>query len=828
MDTYAEQIRLEEESRTSNIEKYYRDHYEAIERNRFGDTMVGRKIIQKLVDEFTLAIDQYMEATNNKHIAHKMLAEFGDNRAAAFLFIKSVLNILPKRSAHKDKTAYSQNGIKANLFYATCADQIHDELVLRHFAENQPRIMQSIVKACDIRALTRQRRREHYQKQLNQMKMEWTMPGWEKPKRVQLGVVLFQLFNDITGALTVYTVRFGRNKEERHVHPTDEFQKLMEDMLKNNEQLYSLFLPMVHPPRPWKNDSLIGLPYLSNHIRPYKAIKHAPMGYLRDLELTDLSVPLAALNAVQSTAWRINSHILEALQVAYEEEYGVEALPPTNPLEYPPLPPNLVEGSKEWKQNKADCAMVHRLNRKAINKRILFLNVLSIARKFSIYERIYFPHEMDSRGRMYPKPAFVNPQGPSHVRALLDFAEGKPIETEEHVAYLAIAGANAYGHDKLPLQDRVDWVFENEDMIISIATDWRSDRRWVHVDDPFGFLRFCMEWKALGEHGPGFISHMPVNLDATCSGLQHFSAILKDEVGGFHVNLTDSPDRQDIYQAVADRVTKTMKEDIAKGENTYYAELALKVGINRAITKRPVMIVPYSGTFKACMKYVESYYLELYENSASNFHGAGEDLIVRQLTPYVAKHIWAAIGDTVIAAREAMDWITQVSRQITKGKKKNEPILWVTPAGLTVRQFTTKREIKDVYTYLHGKMRVRLNEDTNEVDPRRMAQSISPNFIHSMDAAHLQLTVCKAIQERDNMSFSMIHDSFGTHAADVGFLLHECIKPTFHSMYAGKNQLEIFLEQISGLIDNPEAIPPIPRTGSLDLDKVLDSQFFFS
>ena len=68
--------------------------------------------------------------------------------------------------------------------------------------------------------------------------------------------------------------------------------------------------------------------------------------------------------------------------------------------------------------------------------------------------------------------------------------------------------------------------------------------------------------------------------------------------------------------------------------------LHLRLGSLDPYASDPVMIVPYAGTFSSCMEYVNAYYKELIED--------GEDLpltlseIRKTLTPYVAKHIWAA------------------------------------------------------------------------------------------------------------------------------------------------------------------------------------------
>lgn len=826
MDTYAEQCRLEEEQRQFSFDRLAANTTSAMDRSRFGETRTGRVILNKLLKDYTEEIENFLSVTTKQTVANRMIRDMDDVPAVAYLFIKAVLNLIPVRSTTEARNGRCYGGAKVTHFMHSAVDMIHDELTLRHFAKNHSHIMRRIMKDCDVRGLTRPCRRALYQKEFNAKQIEWQHPGWTHINRTHLGKTLLALFNRISGYLEEHNISTGKMKTEKFLFPSEAFQEYVATLMVSPDLVQPLYEPMVHPPRPWTNDALLGSSYLTDNVRPYKVIKRAKIGYLRELENTDLSVPLRALNAVQETPWRVNKTILEAIRVAYEEDYGVAKFPSPNALPLPPLPPNMEKGSPEWKQNMADCALVHRTNRKAISKRLAILQVIAVAEKFAKYERLYFPHEMDSRGRMYPKPIFLNPQGPSHVRALLEFAEGKPIETRDHVEYLAIAGANAFGHDKLSLQDRIDWVFDNEEMFESIAADWRSDRRWVHADSPFEFLRFCLEWQALGEQGPGFMSHMPVNFDATCSGLQHFSALLKDDVGGFHVNLTASDHRQDIYQAVALATEKAIKEDLRTSSVTNMANLALSIGITRSLTKRPVMIVPYSGTFRACMNYVETYYLDLYAEGATDFRGYTERDISTLLAPYVARFVWDAISSTVIAAREAMDWITGVSRMVCKGPKKDEPIYWVTPAGLTVRQFVHKKEVVNIFTYIDGKAKIQIRNETNAVDPRKTAQSISPNYIHSMDAAHLQLTVCAALDTGRDMSFSMIHDSFGVHAADMGVFVNECIKPEFYRMYAHTNQLEVLRDALVPLVDTE--LPEMPKSGNLVLEEVLQSEFFFS
>ena len=72
-------------------------------------------------------------------------------------------------------------------------------------------------------------------------------------------------------------------------------------------------------------------------------------------------------------------------------------------------------------------------------------------------EAIYFPHQLDFRGRIYCIPSF-NPQGNDVTKGLLEFSEGLPIEDTTAAFWLAVQGANVWGFDKAPLEDRVAWV----------------------------------------------------------------------------------------------------------------------------------------------------------------------------------------------------------------------------------------------------------------------------------------------------------------------------------------------------------------------------------
>jgi DNA-directed RNA polymerase len=52
---------------------------------------------------------------------------------------------------------------------------------------------------------------------------------------------------------------------------------------------------------------------------------------------------------------------------------------------------------------------------------------LNVARSFRDISKIYFPHNIDFRGRLYPIPPHLNHMGADISRGLLLFAEGKKL-----------------------------------------------------------------------------------------------------------------------------------------------------------------------------------------------------------------------------------------------------------------------------------------------------------------------------------------------------------------------------------------------------------------
>ena len=297
--------------------------------------------------------------------------------------------------------------------------------------------------------------------------------------------------------------------------------------------------------------------------------------------------------------------------------------------------------------------------------------------------------------------------------------------------------------------------------------------------------------------------------------MQHLSAILRDEVGGRATNLVPSDIPQDIYTQVAEQAIQRIQ-----AEDTEIGRKCLEFGIDRKLTKRPVMIVPYSGTKHSSRVYIEEAIKDKIKEGTPNIFG--DDLFT--VTQYLAGHIWDSISGVIVSARKVMDYVKSVG-DVYSGM--NRHMEWVTPTGWVVMQQYREVQQKRIKTHINGDV-VSLSfpkdkEDT--INKQRTGLGSSLNFIHSLDASAMTRTINKATQV-GIVDFAMVHDSYGTHSSMMP-QLSNILREEFVSMYEEHDVLdELRTHAIKTL--GTEDVPLPPSKGNLDIRNVLKSDYFFA
>lgn len=290
-------------------------------------------------------------------------------------------------------------------------------------------------------------------------------------------------------------------------------------------------------------------------------------------------------------------------------------------------------------------------------------------------------------------------------------------------------------------------------------------RWWLSADDPWQCLAACMELtQALRSPDPeAFISHIPVQQDGTCNGLQHYAALGGDRTGAEQVNLAVGDKPADVYTAVANLVNKEIQKDLQKsreymsrsgaghskeGEEVWDIARALEGKVTRKVVKQTVMTTVYGVTFVGAKRQIQR---QLKDRGDIDIH------MQYPAATYLAEKVLSCIGDLFKGASGIQLWLGVCARLIGRAvlpqgdkspdelfKNPMASVIWTTPLGLPVAQPYRKVKKAQIITALQSIFITDPNLPTS-VDTRAQATAFPPNYIHSLDATHMMMTAieCK-------------------------------------------------------------------------------------
>jgi DNA-directed RNA polymerase, mitochondrial len=196
------------------------------------------------------------------------------------------------------------------------------------------------------------------------------------------------------------------------------------------------------------------------------------------------------------------------------------------------------------------------------------------------------------------------------------------------------------------------------------------------------------------------------------------------------------------------------------------------------------------------------------EMSTEIFHACG----------YLAKVTMDVIGDLFTGAKGTMTWLRACATMITQ---QGYPVAWVTPIGLPVVQPYRQKKAGQLVTILQYISVVEADDDL-PIHKARQVTAFPPNFIHSLDSSHMLLTALE--MDRRDLTFAAVHDSFWTHPCDVDEM-NETLREVFVDLYE-----QPLLERLKETWEQryPDLVfPDLPERGTLDLEEVKRSKYFF-
>jgi DNA-directed RNA polymerase len=471
-----------------------------------------------------------------------------------------------------------------------------------------------------------------------------------------------------------------------------------------------------------------------------------------------------------------------------------------------------------------------------------------ILRKAGMVNKQTFYQEVacDYRGRIYYAESFLEFQGADLARSLFLFenekkvskvgfdwmlihaagcynqsytlselAEQEWMETD-YISYLKEEGLDTISVDKMTLKDRVNWSNKNIGLLLQTA---KEKTVHSHAEKPYSLLAVCVEiagYLRAKAKNLAYTSGYPIPIDGSNNGTQHLAAMSRDKRAGELVSLVPSAIQKDFYVAVGKELIGIMPD--------WFEEKQMPMKhIRKGIAKRGCMTRAYSAGRK---KIAANMYTDMHVEGFTTKYNVDEEQC-----GVLAGNLINAINTVCAGPLKTAKFLQKIAEhELSKGRTQ---LTWHTPSGFPVvykANLQHERKQRGTIRGIEGNKDGRVmhvirvdmtNQETGGKVPcrRSFASGISPNFIHSMDAAHMSNTISAF-----GGSFAAVHDSFSSHADDIPFL-QEVTKMTFVAQY----DIENFFDEVKDMLMlNQDSFDyPNPQVGDLDIKLVADSDYFF-
>lgn len=527
----------------------------------------------------------------------------------------------------------------------------------------------------------------------------------------------------------------------------------------------SVYLPMIYPPKKWKSPDDGGF---LNNLRP--VILHNEKQYLEFLKTINrdglLDYIFKNLDYMSSIPWCIDIQMKEFLKELVHLEDGFLNFPGKTTKQLPRTRQNIPTKSIREKYERS----IQLID--AFNDNI-----------------IYFPHGVDFRSRCYTLVSFLSYQDEDLIRSIFQFWDSRALGASGY-DWIKYQAAGLYGLDKLNFEDRVKFINDNIQNIKQSAVSPRTNLWWTKSDKPWQFLRHCFEITKI-ENFDGeiknFKSRLPIHLDGSCNGLQHYAAIGRDIKGAKAVNLLPTNKKEDVYTDVLEYLLTQL--------STSEEDVIISKILSRKIVKRPIMTSVYGVTVFGAVKQMEESLKEanleqLLTREEMNLYSKKLTIILFRLSRLIKLSLDELFKNAKFIQLWLLSTCQRVVTSIDKPKDGKEidfkemqftkPMMWSTITGFPVIQMYFTDSKTSISTPLQH-LAVRKQTVIKEIHTRKQYNSVAPNFIHSIDATHLLFT-CNSCQE-SNIPFVAVHDSFWTSPDSVDGL-NTILRQQFVNLYA--------------------------------------------
>ena len=575
-----------------------------------------------------------------------------------------------------------------------------------------------------------------------------------------------------------------------------------------------------------------------------------------------------AVNRLQSIGWRVNRRVLDALRANKDVFTSSE-----------PIPDN---DAKEMKRRSksVEWAFIIAKAEKLENRDVFYQGVECDYRGRIYYAEPFFNFQGSDLARGMLKFARAKPMTEDglywlavHTAASYNRSYGIDEIPEwceaDYKSHLEAEGLESISVDKFTLNDRVRWTNEHMETLIEAG---RVGHIFADAEKPVSLLAACIEWfdySRADADGRVHMSHLPIPVDGSNNGWQHLGAMSKDQRTGELVGLTRTTIQRDFYVQTAKELygltdgelrelldsmpMKHIRKGISKrgsmtraysagaskiGENMWFdcktEDFHEKYGITetnctnlaKLLVKAINTVCPGPLDTMEYMQSLASYEIGKYEKFSPEGNPAGKEyqkLRKKQSELYTKED---KTDEELEELNELTKTLHSYESRLVYGNGRDR-LTWTTPSGFPVEYtcFNTatrkcRGTISGYKTASGGAKTINhvARVPTKTPDVRGFMCGVSPNFVHSLDASHMALVI-----DDWHGEFGAVHDSFSTHACDVEELLAKT-KAHFMDIYDVDNFFDYIRSQLTNNTDDVEQ----PALGTLDIEEVQDSDYFFA
>jgi DNA-directed RNA polymerase len=370
------------------------------------------------------------------------------------------------------------------------------------------------------------------------------------------------------------------------------------------------------------------------------------------------------------------------------------------------------------------------------------------------------------------------------------------------------------------LEARIKFIDDNLENILNFENGFLLEK----AENKLLFLSFCFEFnkyfKAYKNNEEFFISHLPIQFDATCNGFQHLAFLIDDLNLSKELNLNESnwgDIPKDFYSIIGLKVQlffyqQLIDPDVKLSEENRlsYKKLS-KLDIHRTLIKKAVMTIPYNASSLSLVEYIKeefisksnynNEYFEPEENSkyANNTVYFLKSEIEQKLkNPNVFseadfQNIRKALVNAIFTDHSKLDALVKYLKCIANiANKLKIPVTWTLPSGLIVSQeyYATKKIKLKPFLYTKNLLNLTVKEKKKSNELKQKI-ALMPNLVHSLDAATLCLLVNNYFADKSSdepKNFYSIHDCFVVPCNKVSNI-DKLLKLAYATLYSSNHYL---------------------------------------